>query len=221
MVEAMESWAVVVAGGSGTRFGRPKQLEPLAGRRVIDRSIDALRPHCAGIVVVGSDAVGDAATLDVAAVAPPGSTRSASVRSGLSRLPQTATHVLIHDAARPLVPAAVVVAVVDALAAGAKAVVPVIPVTDTLRAVTGGTVDRSQFVAVQTPQGFEREALAAAHATGVEATDDAAVIEQSGAEVVHVDGAATNLKITFPHDLAIAEALLAAAGSNNSPEEAE
>ncbi len=210
-VEIMETWAVVVAGGSGTRFGRPKQLAMLSGRRVIDRSIDALRPHCAGVVVVGSSEVGSAAELQVAHVAAPGATRSDSVRSGLSKLPGSATHVLIHDAARPLVPKTVVASVVAALADGAKAVVPVTPVTDTLRQVDGGTVDRSAFVAVQTPQGFELTTLAEAHAGGADATDDAAIIEQNGVAVVHVDGSTSNLKITFPHDLAVAEALLAAA----------
>ena len=205
----MEIWAVVVAGGTGARFGRPKQLAMLSGRRVIDRSIDALRPHSAGVVVVGSDAVGTASELAVADVAPPGPTRSASVRSGLSRLPASATHVLIHDAARPLVPDAVVASVVRALSDGANAVVPVTPVTDTLRAATGGTVDRSAYVAVQTPQGFELATLAAAHADGADATDDAAVIERNGTDVVHVDGSPINLKITFPHDLVVAEALLA------------
>ncbi len=206
----METWAVVVAGGSGTRFGRPKQLAMLSGRRVIDRSIDALRHHCAGVVVVGAPAVGSAKELQVAAVAAPGETRSGSVRSGLSRLPDDATHVLIHDAARPLVPESVVTAVIAALADGAKAVVPVTPVTDTLRRVEGGTVDRTSFVAVQTPQGFELGTLAEAHTEGADATDDAAIIERNGVDVVHVDGSATNLKITFPHDLAVAEALLAA-----------
>lgn len=206
----METWAVVVAGGSGTRFGRPKQLALLSGRRVIDRSIDALRPHCAGIVVVGSEAVGTAEELAVFAVAPPGETRSESVRSGLSHLPSTATHVLVHDAARPLVPVAVVSSVIGALSKGAMAVVPVTPVTDTLRATSGGTVDRSSLVAVQTPQGFELSTLKAAHVDGSEATDDAAVIERSGVPVVHVDGSPVNLKITFPHDLLVAEALLKA-----------
>ena len=208
MVDSMETWAVVVAGGSGTRFGRPKQLADLAGRRVIDRSIDAMRSQCAGVVVVGAAEVGTAAELDVSAVAAPGRSRSASVRSGLSALPATASHVLVHDAARPLVPPSVVTAVVDALRAGAKAVVPVVPVTDTLRNVTGGTVDRSTLVAVQTPQGFDLETLRAAHADGSEATDDAAVIERTGIPVVHVDGAPENLKITFPHDLAMAEAIV-------------
>ncbi|MGH1493680.1 MAG: 2-C-methyl-D-erythritol 4-phosphate cytidylyltransferase [Acidimicrobiales bacterium] len=204
----MEIWAVVVAGGSGARFGRPKQLATLGDRRVIDHSIDAVRAHVSGVVVVGSSELGDAASLNVASVVPGGQTRSGSVRQGLVALPASATHVLIHDAARPLVSHQVVSDVVSALAEGAEAVVPVIPVTDTLRAVDGGTVDRSRFVAVQTPQGFVRQLLADAHASEAEGTDDAGVVEAGGVQVAHVPGSANNLKITFPHDLAVAEALL-------------
>lgn len=204
----MEIWGVVVAGGSGTRFGQPKQLAPLGQARVIDHSIDALRTHVAGVVVVGSSSVGTPGSLGVAAVVPGGETRSESVRQGLAALPPSATHVLIHDAARPLVSTEVVGAVVTALSEGAEAAVPVTPVTDTLRLVEGGTVDRSRFVAVQTPQGFVVQTLSAAHAGAVEATDDAGVVEAAGVSVVHVPGSPHNLKITFPHDLAVAEALL-------------
>ncbi len=204
----MEIWAVVVAGGSGTRFGREKQLSPLGDRRVIDHAIDAVGPHVAGVVVVGSAQLGTPASLGVAARVGGGTSRSGSVRAGLAALPEAASHVLIHDAARPLAPSDVVVRVVDALAGGAVAVVPVIPVTDTLRGVAGGTVDRSGLVAVQTPQGFERRALVAAHGEGFEATDDAGLLERAGHPIVHVDGSPVNLKITFPHDLAVAEALL-------------
>ena len=231
----MEIWAVVVAGGSGSRFGRPKQLCRLGDRRVIDHAVAAVAPHVAGVVVVGSAQLGTADELGVDARVDGGPSRSASVRSGLAALPDGATHVLIHDAARPLATAGVVARVVDALVGGAAAVVPVVPVTDTLRSVgggmgatgptggmgatgptggmgatgpTGGTVDRSGLVAVQTPQGFERHALMAAHAGGSEATDDAGLLERAGHPVVHVEGSPINLKITFPHDLVVAEALL-------------
>ncbi|MGI9597259.1 MAG: IspD/TarI family cytidylyltransferase, partial [Acidimicrobiales bacterium] len=127
----MEIWAVVVAGGVGTRFGRPKQLAPLAGQRVIDLSIEAMQKFADGVIVVGSDEIGTPSSLAVEAVVAGGRTRSDSVRCGLEALPSTATHVLIHDAARPLVSADVVDRVVDALRSGAAAVVPVIPVTDT------------------------------------------------------------------------------------------
>lgn len=203
----MEIWSVVVAGGSGTRFGRPKQLADLAGRRVIDWSIAAVQTASTGVVVVGSDELGDPASLGVSAVVVGGATRSDSVRCGLDALPDDATHVLIHDAARPLVPAEVVGRVVEALDAGADAVVPVVPVTDTLRTATGNAADRDEFVAVQTPQGFRLSVLQQAHSSGTVASDDATVVEQAGGTVVHVDGAPENLKITFPHDLLVAESL--------------
>lgn len=208
----MEIWAVIVAGGSGTRFGRPKQLAALGDRRVIDHAIDPFRGRCAGVVVVGSDELGSASSLGVDRVAVGGATRSASVRHGLALVPPPATHVLVHDAARPLVGSDIVDRVIEALAGGARAVVPVVPVTDTLRTVDGMPADRDRLRAVQTPQGFELAALLDAHGRGGDATDDATVVQQAGIPVVHVDGSPRNLKITFPHDLAIAEALLAVTG---------
>ena len=137
-----------------------------------------------------------------------GSSRSASVRNGLVAVSDQATHVLIHDAARPLVGPEVVSRVTNELTAGAEAVVPVVPVTDTLRSVDGGTVDRDRLVGVQTPQGFRLSTLLAAHGRGQDATDDAAIIEQGGIPVVHVEGSPRNIKITVPDDLVVAEALL-------------
>ncbi|MGB5759792.1 MAG: NTP transferase domain-containing protein, partial [Acidimicrobiales bacterium] len=90
----MEIWAVVVAGGSGTRFGRPKQLCPLGDRRVIDHAVAAVAPYVAGVVVVGSEQLGTAEELGVDARVDGGPSRSASVRSGLSAVPDGATHVL-------------------------------------------------------------------------------------------------------------------------------
>ena len=205
----MEIWGVVVAGGTGTRFGGPKQLASLGGRRVVDRAVDALRDRVAGLVVVGSTDLGSAQSLGVTKVVLGGASRSASVRGGLAAVPESATHVLVHDAARPLVNDEVVGRVIDALAAGSQAVVPVVAVTDTLRSVDGGTVDRSGLVAVQTPQGFELGALRTAHDLQIEGTDDASVVEAIGVAVDHVPGSVTNLKVTFPHDLAVAETLLA------------
>jgi 2-C-methyl-D-erythritol 4-phosphate cytidylyltransferase len=97
--------------------------------------------------------------------------------------------------------------VLAAVAAGADAAVPAVPVTDTLRAVGGGPVDRTAVVAVQTPQAFPAAALRAAHAGGVEATDDASLVEAAGGRVVLVDGDPANLKITTPVDLTLAELL--------------
>ena len=130
-----------------------------------------------------------------------GATRSASVRAGLSALPADAEVVLVHDAARPYASADVWQRVLDGLATSADAVVPCVPVVDTLREVGGATVDRTRFVAVQTPQGFAAEALRRAHAGDPEGTDDASLVEAAGGKVLVVDGDPGNRKITTPDDL--------------------
>ncbi len=137
-----------------------------------------------------------------------GATRSASVRAGLGALPSHASHVLVHDAARPVPIVELWQRVLVALAKGADAVVPVVAVTDTLRERDGGTVDRSRFVAVQTPQGFRVDVLRDAHARGGDATDDASLAEAWGAKVSTVDGDPRNIKITEPWHLTLAELLL-------------
>jgi len=134
-----------------------------------------------------------------------GSTRSASVRAGLAAVPADATHVLVHDAARPVPVTEVWQRVLAALADGAEVVVPVVPVTDALREREGRAVDRSRFVAAQTPQGFRVDVLRRAHELGSDATDDASLAEAAGAKVSTVDGDPRNLKITEPWHLAIAE----------------
>lgn len=137
-----------------------------------------------------------------------GATRSESVRAGLAVVPDDATHVLVHDAARPVPVTDVWRRVLDALEQGADGVVPVVPVTDTLREREGATVDRQRFVAVQTPQGFRVDVLRAAHADCSEGTDDASLAEAIGAKVVLVDGDPTNIKITDASHLAMAELLV-------------
>lgn len=208
-----EVWAVVVAAGSGRRFGGPKQFELLDGVRVVDRSVDLLRAACDGIVVVmAPDVVGsveaDVPGADV--VVAGGDSRSASVRAGLAALPEAAEIVLVHDAARPLCPPAVVERVVAAVRDGAAAVVPVVPLADTVRTVDGEVLDRDELRAVQTPQGFRRRALDAAHALEADATDDAGLMELVGELVTTVDGDPVNLKVTGPADLVVAAALLRA-----------
>lgn len=201
-------WVIVVAAGQATRFGRPKQYEPLAGRRVIDWSLDAARSVASGVVVVvppGAEARPEPGAERTVAG---GATRSASVRAGLAAVPEDATVVLVHDAARPLASAELFARVVDAVRHGADAVVPVVAVADTLRRRAGGVVDRDELVAVQTPQGFRAAALRDAHATGAEATDDASLVEEQGGTVVLVDGDPSNRKITDPADLGAAEGML-------------
>ena len=216
---AADVWAVVVAAGSGQRFGGAKQFEVLGTERVVDRSVAACRSVCGGVVVVVSpEALGtpDAVVPGADVVVAGGATRSESVRHGLAVVPESAELVLVHDAARPLVPAAVCARVVRALRDGASAVVPVVPVTDTVRTVEGTVLDRDELRAVQTPQGFRRAALLAAHATESDATDDAGLMELLGEQVAMVEGDPVNMKITSPSDLAVAAALLGLVGGSGA-----
>ena len=202
----MATWAIVVAAGSGARFGERKQFQLLGGRPVVDWALDAARAHCDGVVlVVPADAAGEPARAD--RVVAGGQTRSASVRCGLAAVPEEAAVIVVHDAARPVPVPDVWRRVLDAVAAGADGAVPAVPVTDTLREVGGAAVDRTRFVAVQTPQAFRAAALRAAHDGGADATDDASLVEAAGGRVVVVDGDPANVKITTPIDLALAEVL--------------
>lgn len=211
----MRAWGIVVAGGRGTRFGRPKQLEQLGGRSLIDWAVDALRPVCDGVVVVLDADLVDA-KVDADAVVAGGDTRAASVRAGLAAVPAQPDAILVHDAVRPLATSDLAARVLAAVAAGADGAVPSVPVVDTLKRVDGArvtaTVDRSELVAVQTPQAFRTDVLRRAHAAGGDATDDAGLVEAAGGTVVVVEGERDNLKVTWPEDIAVAEALLAARG---------
>jgi 2-C-methyl-D-erythritol 4-phosphate cytidylyltransferase len=201
-------WAIVVAAGTGDRFGGPKQFELLGGRRVLDWAVAAAGRSCDGVVTVlppGCSEPGAVAG---------GATRSASVRAGLAAVPATAEVVVVHDAARPLVGVELFERVVAAVRAGADGAIAAAPVTDTVKRVEGDrvveTLDRSALVAVQTPQAFRADALRAAHLGSPEATDDGALVEAAGGVVVVVPAPRWNLKITEPDDLAVAEALLRA-----------
>jgi 2-C-methyl-D-erythritol 4-phosphate cytidylyltransferase len=201
-------WAVVVAAGSGTRFGGAKQYAPLAGQRVLDWSVAAARSVADGVVLVVAAEEAEADEPAVDAVVAGGATRSESVRAGLSVVPDDATVVLVHDAARPMASHGLFRSVVDAVLAGADAVVPVTAVVDTITDVHGVPVDRDALRTVQTPQGFRAEALRAVHAGRPEATDDATLVVAGGGRLRHVQGERWNLKITEPDDLAVAESLL-------------
>ena len=206
----MSTWTVVVAAGSGTRFGGDKQLADLSGMAVLARAVISAAAVSDGVVVVVSakrrtevsgvlSAVGG-----VEAIVDGGATRSASVRCGLAAVPDDAGVVLVHDGARPLATPGLFRRVADAVLAGADAVVPGVPVTDSLRTAGGGVVARDGVIAVQTPQGFSADSLRAAHAGGGEASDDATLVEAAGGTVVVVEGEPANLKITRPADLDLA-----------------
>jgi 2-C-methyl-D-erythritol 4-phosphate cytidylyltransferase len=209
------TWSIVVAGGTGQRFGAPKQFARLAGIAVVDRALAAAREACDSVVVV----VPEDTTWrppDGIPTALAGATRSDSVRAGLAAVDLGADIVVVHDAARPLASRALFAAVVDAIRAGADAAVPAIPVVDTLKRVVDGrvveTVARDGIVAVQTPQAFRAAALRAAHEHRGVDTDDAALVELNGGTVVTVPGEPRNLKVTVAADLELAQALLDAGG---------
>lgn len=146
-------WVVVVAAGSGARFGGAKQYAPLAGRRVVDWSIDVARSVADGVVLVVPEDEADTEEPAVDAVVPGGATRSASVRAGLAAVPEEAEVVLIHDGARPLASHAMFRSVVDAVLAGADAAVPVVAVIDTITDLHGEPVDRDAPERCRRPRG--------------------------------------------------------------------
>jgi 2-C-methyl-D-erythritol 4-phosphate cytidylyltransferase len=205
----------VVAAGSGTRYGGPKQVDPLLGSTVVAHSVATARSVCDGVVVV-VPASGSPVPIEADVIVPGGDSRSESVRCGLRALPVDVEIVLIHDAARPGASAAVFKAVEAAVHAGADGAVPALAVTDTLKSATLGsyglevakTISRSDLYAIQTPQAFRRDVLEAAHAGGGDATDDAGLVEQSGGSVVVVEGERRALKLTEPEDLVMLQALL-------------
>jgi 2-C-methyl-D-erythritol 4-phosphate cytidylyltransferase len=218
---------VVLAAGSGSRYGpQPKQYEVLGDERVIDRSLATARAAADHVVVVlapadqaEGEALVESGAADVAVEG--GAERADSVRAALAVIDADAAVIVVHDAARPLASAELHQAVVAAVHAGADAVIPAVPVIDTVKrvrhdehgdAVVVETLDRTHLVAVQTPQAFRADLLRAAHADGADATDDAALVEAAGGTVVVVPGEAANLKITGPNDLAVATALLRALG---------
>jgi 2-C-methyl-D-erythritol 4-phosphate cytidylyltransferase len=221
---------VVPAAGAGRRLGGgAKALVRLAGRALLAHAVEAMEANqCTTAVVVVShpDALEATAKLladeglaKVTALVAGGPTRQASVAAGLTALPPGPGYVVVHDAARPLVaPGAVDRMLELLLEAGLAGVVPGVPVIDTIRRVddaqrSTGIVDREQLRSMQTPQLFVREVLERAYRLarrdGVEATDEAALVELAGHQVQVVPGDPENLKVTTPLDLAVAETLLA------------
>lgn len=211
-------WTIVVAGGTGRRFGGPKQYEVVGRQRVLDHSRGTAALMSSGVVVVVP--ADDVATEGGVAG---GATRTESVRNGLAAVPDDATIVCVHDAARPFASPDLYRAVIAAIIGGADAAVPGVAVTDTIKVVaelpadaTGSgaqlsarrvidTPARDTLVAVQTPQAFRSAALRDAHRraelAGDDATDDAALVERGGGLVVVVPGELDNRKITQADDL--------------------
>jgi 2-C-methyl-D-erythritol 4-phosphate cytidylyltransferase len=210
-------WVVVVAAGSGRRFGSPKHFARLGDRAMAQWAVDAARQSADGVVLVlpapdpldADDRRGAFTGADVMVTG--GDSRAASVRAGLAVVPDTADVIVVHDGARPLATPALFGTVVDAVIAGADAAVPGLAVVDTLKRVEGdavtATVERDGVVAVQTPQAFRADVLRRAHASRSDATDDAGLVELLGATVRVVPGEPRNIKVTTLADLELARAL--------------
>ena len=203
--------AILIAAGSGSRFGAetPKQFMSLAGKPVIRHAADALAAYATLLQPVGDSAPIDAALagLDHLPTVPGGTTRQDSVRAGLEALvPYAPDLVLVHDAARPLIPRGTIPALLAALE-HAPGAIPAVPVADTLKRATAGviqaTVPREGLFRAQTPQAFRFPALLTAHRAGitVPATDDASLLEAANQPVAIVPGSEDNIKLTYAEDL--------------------
>lgn len=216
--------ALLAAAGSGERLaaGVPKALCTVAGMTLLEHALTALRVEPrVGPIVVSAPAEFAPRYVELTSADPMvtvvagGRTRQDSVRLGLGVLPDDVDVVLVHDVARPFVPAPTIARVLAAIEDGADAVVPAVPVADTIKRVSAdglvlGTVERAELRAAQTPQGFRRGPLSAAHqyarmANLHDVSDDAGLVERHGGKVVVVEGDARSFKITRPFDLAMAE----------------
>jgi 2-C-methyl-D-erythritol 4-phosphate cytidylyltransferase len=214
--------AVVPAAGSGERLraGIPKAFCEVDGRTLLERAVAGLLrsgvvDHV--VVAVPADRIDQAKQVlgSQATVVAGGPGRIDSVSLALAALPGDAEFVLVHDAARALTPPGLIVRVVDALRSGHRAVVPALPLSDTIKAVDAngavlGTPERSGLRAVQTPQGFAADVLLRAYerADAADFTDDASLVEHVGGQVQVVDGDPLAFKITTQLDLLLAETVV-------------
>jgi len=200
-------WTIVVAAGSGTRFGSPKQFSLINERRIVDWAVETSRISSDGVVIVLPP---EQAEREGGVVG--GATRSASVRCGLAAVPSDATIICVHDAARPFASEFLFDEVIDAVCSGADGAVPGLPVVDTIKFIDStnivtSTPDRRQLVAVQTPQAFRAKQLRQAHENNPEGTDDSTLVEARGGKIVVITGDPLNRKITTPEDLNWARAI--------------
>ena len=204
-------WTIVVAAGSGTRFGGKKQLETIGNQTVLEHSVGHAREVSdAVVVVIPTDAVAGFNLGDCLLVTG-GASRSESVRRGLDCVPENVDYVLVHDAARPLASSQLFRAVIGALERGEKAVVPLIPVVDSLKRLNPGngvtSISRDNVFVAQTPQGFACDVLRSALTDGSVTTDDVGAVERIGVLIASVPGETSNLKITSRADLDVARIL--------------
>lgn len=206
--------AIIAAAGMGHRLGAPipKALVQINGVTLLERAFTSLSPIVDEIVITAPAGYEtDYRTIvgESAKVITGGVLRSDSVKLAVNELSTSVTCVLVHDAARGLASSDLAARIRDEVLAGESAVIPTMPVIDTIKEVDRSgyirtTLDRGSLVSVQTPQGFEKSTLVRAHSASEDATDDAALVEALGIKVKTVPGEARAMKITHPDDIAIA-----------------
>lgn len=214
---------IFVAGGSGTRMGMntPKQFLELKGKTVLQRSIESFEeaiPKMKAITVVPPEYLKSWKDYSISKsmtcpqiLVPGGLSRFFSVRNALSFVPDEGI-VAVHDGVRPFVSANLIRSMVEIMQGGCEALIPVMPITDTLRSIDPSVVspDRSKLVAVQTPQFFQASVLKKAYTQAYDTTftDDASVVERMGVKVQTIEGERFNIKLTTKEDLALSEYIL-------------
>ncbi len=205
-----EVWSIVLAGGGGARFGGLKQFAMLGGETLLERVVSTAADHVDGVVVVlPADHEWNGKGLRATG----GATRAESVRAGLALVPDQAQVIVVADPAHPLATPALYDAVIAAVRAGADGAVPGQPLTDAVKAVlpgdlAGDTTPAGGHVAAQMPMAFRAAALRQAHRHTFAAVEDSAMITADGGRVVIIAGEVTNVHVTTPAELQVAQALL-------------
>jgi 2-C-methyl-D-erythritol 4-phosphate cytidylyltransferase len=204
-------WAIVLAAGTGARFGGEKQFIDVAGQRLVDLAVQTATSACDRVVLVlPGDHVWDGPPVDVTVRGGPD--RRTSVRNGLSAISHDEGIVVVHQAANPLASQQLIENLVEAVRAGAPAAVPGLRPADVVRRVADGVagdlLGRDELVLVQTPAAFRIEVLRAAHAAIISAVEDTALVSAAGYEVHVVAGDPRNIHVATPEDLELVRALL-------------
>lgn len=208
-------WAIVLAGGRGTRFGRLKQFERLAGIRLVDRTVAAARRTCDRVALVLPDGTEwDGPAVDALAVG--GDHQSESMRAALAVVPDDAAVIVATDPAHPLAPDRVYTDVVAAVRDGADGAVPVLPLLEVVQRVVDGrvveTLPKNDAVITQAPHAFRADVLRAVHADRPRPVENSGLLVERGHHVVAVPGDPANLHVATAADLAVMEHLAAATG---------
>jgi len=203
--------AIILAAGSGNRFGDRKQFAVVGGRRLVDWAVETAAAVCDEVIVVlpaGVEWDGP----PVAAAVLGGRSRSASVRSGLAAVSADTNIIVVHDPAHPLVTSSLMKVVITAVRAGADAAFPAVPLTEPLKQIEGTrvvrTVPREGVMMVQSPHAFRADVLRKAHVSDPEVVEDTMLVEALGGDIVIVPGDPRNIHVTTREELAIVSLLL-------------